>query len=351
MGFFNRDKKANAVQINEVNQNYAGWSPYIWFHKKGDKPLGNVYLQAIMNQIWHGISNVSFDTVKKESNTIEQIINFIDANATLLVNAYIRDGYICVFYDKEKHYRLPNANEIKLDQFGRVVNKYAVVIYSPQYQTEKQSLLRLSLPMIADINKMAGSDDYLTETLGCFGILSGQDIPLNPAGKEQLLKQMTEKYGLADDKYKFMLASHEIKYTPIEPDIKGLQFREKMKESYKILANLFGVPLPLLFDDAATYNNVKEARIYFYQNTIRYYSEVLLKVSQELLTASADFIPKEAINYHISNVPELETTLSSACAERTALLDYLLKLKAAGLDVDKELNELYRESKDLLKRV
>lgn len=351
MGLFSRDKKENAIQVNEVNQNYCGWTPWIWTHKKTDKPVGNVYLQAILNQLWRGISNVTFDTSKQESLTIEAILKFVDANATLLMNQYIRDGYVVVFYDKDRNYRLPNDNEIKKDQYGRIINKYAVVIYSPQYQTERSSLLRIALPLIADINKMAGSDDYLTETLGCFGIISGQDIPLNPTGKEQLLKQMTEKYGVADDKYKFLLANHDIRYTPIEPDIKGLQFREKMKENYKTLANLFGVPLPLLFDDMSTYNNTKEAKIYFYDTTIRYYAEMILKVAQELLTASADFIPKNAINYHINNVPELEKTLSSACAERTALLEYLLKLKAAGIDVDKEIQSLYSESKDLLRKI
>lgn len=351
MGLFNRDKKSNAVQINEVNQNYAGWSPYIWFHKKGDKPLGNVYIQAIMNQLWHGISNITFDTTKRESITIESIISFIDANATLLMNQYIKNGYICVFYDKDRNYRLPTTNEIKVDQYGRVINKYAVVVYSPQYQTERQSLFNVAIPLIASINKIAGSEDYLTETLGCFGILSGQDIPINPAGKEQLLSQMTEKYGIADNKYKFMLANHDIKYTPIEPDIKALGFQEKIKEAYKLLANLFGVPLPLLFDDASTYNNVKEARIYFYQNTVRYYAEVILKVAQELLTASGDYIPKNTISYHINNIPELETSLSAACKEREALLDYYIKLREAGEDVDKEINELFNESKDLLKRV
>lgn len=350
MGLFNREKKENAVQINQVNQTYA-WSPYIWFHKKGEKPVGNVYLQAILNQLWHGISNITYDTTKPESHTIESIIQFVDSNATLLMNQYIKDGYICVFYDKDKNYRLPNQNEVKLDQYGRVLNKYAVVIYSPQYQTERQSLLKIALPIIASINKMAGSEDYLTETLGCFGILSGQDIPINPAGKEQMLSQMTEKYGIADDKYKFMLANHDIKYTAIEPDIKSLGFQEKMKEAYKLLANLFGIPLPLIFDDASTFNNVKEAKVYFYDTTIRFYAEVILKVAQELLTASNDYIPKNAITYRIENCPEMETTLSSACKERTALLEYLLKLKAAGMDVDKEINELYNESKDLLNRV
>jgi hypothetical protein len=351
MGLFNRDKKSNAVQINEVNQNYTGWSPYIWFHKKGDKPLGNVYLQAIMNVIWKGLSNVTFEDTGKETITVNAITDFVESNTTLLVNQYLRLGFICVFYDKDRNYRIPQDSEIRYDKFSRVINTHAVVIYSPQYQTEKTSLFRIALPIIADINKMAGAEDYLTETLGCFGILSGQDIPINPAGKEQLLSQMTEKYGIADGKYKFMLANHDIKYTPIEPDIKNLEFREKIKDHYKVLANLFGVPLPLLFDDAATYNNVKEARIFFYNNTIRYYAEVLLKVAKHLITASNDFIPQSAVTYRLANLPELETTLSAACEERTALLDYLLKLKTAGLDVEKELSQLYMESRDLLKRV
>lgn len=350
MGLFNREKKENAVQINEVSQRY-GWTPWIWTHKKSDKPLGNLLFQVIMNQLWRGISNVTFDTTKQDSHTIESIIQFVDANATLLMNQYIRDGYICVFYDKDKNYRVPTDNEIKKDQYGRIINKFAIVIYSPQYQSERTSLFLISLPLIGEINHIAGSDSYLTETLGCFGILSGQDIPINPAGKEQMLSQMTEKYGIADDKYKFMLANHDIKYTEISPDLKALGFQDKIKEYYKYLANLYGIPLPLLFDEASTFNNVKEAKVYFYETTVRFYAEVILKVAQELLTASEDFIPKQAITYRIENVPELEKTLSSACAERKELLEYLLKMKEAGIDVSKELNELYNESKDLLKRV
>ena len=78
---------------------------------------------------------------------------------------------------------------------------------------------------------------------------------------------------------------------------------------------------------------------------------MLLKVAKHLITASNDFIPQSAVTYRLANLPELETTLSAACEERTALLDYLLKLKAAGLDVEKELSQLYMESRDLLKRV
>ena len=353
MAFWNRNKESkNAVQINEVSQQYWNYTPWIFRPKdKKEKPLGNVYFQAIMNLIWNGISNITYDTSGKPSLTLDAIVQFIDANATLLVNQYIRLGFICVFYDEKGEYRIPQDTEIKYDKVNRVINRHAVVIYSPQYQTERTSLLKIAFPMILWINKLAGSQDYLSETFGCFGVLSGKDIPLNPQGKKILLESIKENYGTMDDRYPFMLANNEMTWTPIQPDAAKLGFSDQIKDAYKILCNLFGVPTQLLFDDASTYNNVKEARISFYDTTIRAYAEVLLKVAQALLIASNEFIPKNALNYHFTNIPQLEKSLSSAVEERTAWLEYLIKLRDAGIDVEKELNDLYRESKDLPKNV
>lgn len=353
MAFWNRNKESkNAVQINEVSQQYWNYTPWIFRPKdKKEKPLGNVYFQAIMNLIWNGISNITYDTSGKPSLTLDAIVQFIDANATLLVNQYIRIGFICVFYDEKGEYRIPQDNEIKYDKYGRVINRHAVVIYSPCYQTERTSLFKIAFPMILWINKLAGSNDYLADTFGMFGVLSGKDIPLNPTGKKQLLESIQENYGSMSDRFPFMLANNEMTWTPIQPDASKLAFDDKIKDTYKILCNLFGVPTQLLFDDASTYNNVKEARISFYDTTIRAYAEVLLKVAQALLIASNEFIPKNALNYHFTNIPELEKSLSSAVSERTSWLEYLLKLREAGIDVDKELQDLYRESKDLIKNV
>lgn len=356
MDFFGikaKSKKENAVQINEVSQQYSwNYMPWVFRPKdKHEKPLGNVYFQSIMQLIWNGISNITYDTSGKPSLTLDGIIQFIDANATLLVNQYLRLGFIAVFYDEKGDYRIPQDSELKYDKYNRVINKYCVVIYSPQYQSERTSLFKIAFPMICWINKLAGSQDYLSETFGCFGVLSGKDIPLNPAGKKQLLESIQENYGSMSDRFPFMLANNEMSWTPIQPDAAKLGFSDQIKDAYKILCNLFGVPTQLLFDDASTYNNVKEARIMFYDTTIRSYAEILLKVAQALLVASNEFLPKNVLNYHFTNIPELEKSLSSAVAERTAWLEYLIKLRDAGQDVSKELNDLYRESKDLIKNV
>lgn len=350
MGFFDRFRKTNAIQINDINP--RAWYPWVFPIKKGDKPLGNFLFQSILNQIWSGISNISFeDMTNGKTLTPEAICKFIDDNAVLLVNQYIRNGYICVFYNKDKKYWIPQDQDIRFDSDGRVVNKYAVVYYGPQYQTERSSLWRQSIPVIMEITKIASSDSYLTETLGCFGILSGKDMPLTSIEKENLQKGMPEQYGIADDKYKFMITNNPVIFTQVDSKIQELGFQDKIKTLYKYLANLWGVPLPLLFDESSTYNNVKEAKLYFYSNTIRFYAEILLKVARELLTASQEFIPQSTINYRIENVEGLDKTISETCAERTALLEYLLKLRDAGLDVEEDLIELYNESHDILLRV
>lgn len=357
MDFFGiraKSKKENAVQINEVSQQYS-WSYMPWVFRpkdKHEKPLGNVYFQSIMQLIWNGISNITYDTSGKPSLTLDGIIQFIDANATLLVNQYLRLGYITVFYDEKGNYRIPQDQEIKTDKYGRVINKYAVVVYSPCYQSERTSLMKIAFPLICWINKLAGSQDYLSETFGCFGVLSGSDIPLSPAGKEQLLKSIKENYGTMDDRYPFMLAnSSDMKWTAIQPDAAKLGFSDQIKDAYSLLCNLFGIPLQLIFNDASTFDNMEQAKVMFYDTTIRSYAEVILKVAQALLVASNDFIPKNALNYHFTNIPQLEKSLSAAVEERTAWLEYLIKLRDAGLDVEKELQDLYRESKDLIKNV
>lgn len=351
MGIFSRkDKTENALQVNEVN-NSPSFLPWVWGFNRHDKPLGNFLLQSILTQIWQGASNITFKGSGKSLMVVNDITTFIDRNSTLLINQWIQWGYMVVFYDRKRNYRIPSYEELKFDTNGRIINKFAVVVYSPQYQTERSSLIKIAIPVIGSINKMAGSDDYLAETLGCLSILSGQDLPSNPQQKENFLKNFSDTYGIGQDKYQFLLSNREIKVTPINPPIKELGFSEKIEKSYKWLANLFGVPLQLLFSDSSTFNNVKEAKLYFMNNTIRFYAEQILKVGRELLTASNEFIPQNEITYKFQNTPELEKSLSAACEERSAYLKYLLELRDAGIDVSKELNELYQESRSLFKEV
>lgn len=339
----------NAVQINQGPQQL---NPVSMFCSSGANlkfrnPLGTTYLYTIVGKILDASKNITFKS-KNNSIIIADIIHFIDSNCQLLIHQYMRLGFVCVFYNDKREYYIPNDNELKYDSKGRIINKKAVVMYSPEYQTHRGSKIKDSVPLVNDLNTLSLTKQYILDTLGVFGILSGQEIPLSPEGKRQLLKGLEENYGMADGKYKYLLSSGDLKYTQINPPIKDLNINNDIKEIYKLLANFFGVPIPLLLDDSSTYNNIIESKKYFYDTTIRSYAEVLLKVAQALLTASNEYILKSVITYRLENVPELETTLSAACSERVAYLKYLMELKNAGVNVDKQLNDLQTDLDTLM---
>lgn len=339
----------NAVQINQGPQQL---NPLPMFCSSGANmkfrnPLGTTYLNTIIGKILDASRNITFKSSKNSTITAE-IIHFIDSNCQLLIHQYMRLGFVCVFYNDRREYYIPSDNELKLDAQGRVINKRAVVMYSPEYQTHRGSKLKDAMPLVSDLNTLSLTKQYVLDTLGVFGILSGSEIPLSPEGKRQLLKGLQENYGMADGKYKYLLSSGDLKYQQINPPIKDLNLNGDIKETYKLLANLFGVPIPLLLDDASTYNNIVEAKKFFYDTTVRAYAEMLLKVAQELLTASNEYILKSVITYRLENIPELETSLSAACQERSTYLKYLMELKSAGVNVDRQLAELQADLDTLL---
>ena len=150
-----------------------------------------------------------------------------------LLNQYIRNGYICVFYNKERKYWIPQDSDIKFDINGRIINKYAVVYYSPQYQTERSSLFKLSLPIIMEMNKIAGSDSYLTETLGNFIIMSGKDMPISAAEKENLQKSIKENYGLDADKNQIMITNNAVDVHQIDSKV-PVEYQNNLPNTYSI---------------------------------------------------------------------------------------------------------------------
>ena len=49
-----------------------------------------------------------------------------------------------------------------------------------------------------------------------------------------------------------------------------------------------------------------------------------------------------------ANIPEYQTTLSAASAEKKAYLEYLVALRDAGVDVESDLRKLYESSRNML---
>lgn len=355
MGLFSKKKVENAVQINDVTHNpiMLGWGwDYLNPKKKGFKPFGQIYLNMCLNQLYSGISNVSFETCGQNKNSIvaRGICDFVDSNATLLMNQMLWSGYMCVFYGGNNEYWLPKQNEIRTDQYGAVINHNAVVLYSPLYQTKRKSLMLLVKPLLDMLDTLANTMSESCGTMGVLPIISGNSIPANPQFKQDLAEMMSKEYGWGEDQLKYFLSQQELKVDKIDLQIKDLELRDNILSQFKALLNYFEVPIDLVIGNT-TYDNMASARLYFYENTIRKYAECLLKISRSLLTASPEFIPQSTINYRITNVAGLDKTISERCSERTAYIDTLIKLREAGVDVDDELEKVFSDLKQDYKEV
>ena len=355
MGLFNRDKKIqNAVQGNQVDANFQtppflnGWD---FFNlKKGKRDYASTYLWICLDRIIKGLSNVLFTTSKNEYVT-KGICAFVNNNATLLFDQFVRRGYMVVGYDKDYNYQILGQNQIKLDTYGRVINRDAVVVYSPEYQTMRKTPVLLCKPIMDILNDLCNTLASTTDSLNVLPIISGNSIPASPAYKQNLAEAMSKNYGWSDDKYKYFLSQAELNVQTIDLGVDKLQLRDNITAKFKDLLNYWQIPVPLVIDDAATYNNISEARREFYNGCIRFYSENLLLLAKNLLTVSDVLLPQTTLNYTFSNVSEMEKTISGYCAEKTAYLDLLKKFGESGVYVEEDIQKLYEEVKRQIKEV
>lgn len=358
MGLFNRKQKddtpleiINAINLNDVQQNQIVRFLTTDWRKPGQRPYADLFLYAIIDRIFAGMRNVTWKT--SEVNYLaDDIVKFINDNMALLLQNYWADGFVCIMYDERNgKLRLPKTNELRFDNQRRVVNKNAVVIYSDPYALERKTHFMLIRPILHNINTQLNNSDFVAGTLGLFGILSSNGMPVSPAAKEDLQQHLRRDYGMSAEKYNFVISNSEIKYTPIQIPVDELKFDEATKTNIKWLCNFFNINPMLIFGES-TYANQEEAAKSFYRDCIGPLAEVMLTLARGLFIATTNELkPSTIITYNFSNVPEMNKTLSSICAERTAYLDYLLKLQAAGVDVSGELAKLEAEIKTMLSDV
>jgi HK97 family phage portal protein len=98
-----------------------------------------------------------------------------------------------------------------------------------------------------------------------------------------------------------------------------MDFLNTHKESAKLIARAFGVPLPLIDNDAATFNNMAEAKLRFYTDTVLpQFNEFLEQFSNWLLPA---FGKDLRFGVDMDSIPALEIVRDAA---------YNRAVKAAG---------------------
>jgi len=101
-----------------------------------------------------------------------------------------------------------------------------------------------------------------------------------------------------------------------------MDFMNTQKEMAKLVASAFGVPLPLIDNDATTFNNMEQAKERFYTDTIiPMFNEFLRAFGNWLLPAYGDGLE---FKVDMDDVAALEGV-------RTRTFDRMVRAKQAGI--------------------
>ena len=335
---FRRGRKS----VNSVNhvQRFGAVNFFSSFVSR--KKYSDVYYWLVISRIFRGLQNVCFDVSKevgsdKVKTQLSDLLRFLNNNLTALVWQLWNNGFIVLETDKNgKWYSVP-FDKIQTNGNGAIIN-HDYVLYSEPYMFLRKTDVVLLKETLGAIDVYKNSDIYLTKTFGAFGILSGSEMGINAADKEEIQEQLKARAGTTEAKDQFILSNSPINFSQIDFKIKELQLPDKIKDEIKVLCAHFGVPYDLIpMSGQSTYANQTAAIVDFYRSCISPLAEQILSLARYIVLKKYVTIPTTAITFRIDNVAELAD-------DRTAMIDY--KLKVA--DLAKRMSELNIELPDYI---
>ena len=335
---FRRGRKS----VNSVNhvQRFGAVNFFSSFVSR--KKYSDVYYWLVISRIFRGLQNVCFDVAQdvgsdKVKMQLSDLLRFLNNNLTALVWQLWNNGFIVMETDKNgKWYSVP-FDKIQTNGNGAVIN-HDYVLYSEPYMFLRKTDVVLLKETLGAIDVYKNSDIYLTKTFGAFGILSGSEMGINAADKEEIQEQLKERAGTTEAKDQFIISNSPINFSQIDFKIKELQLPDKVKDEIKVLCAHFGVPYDLIpMSGQSTYANQTAAIVDFYRSCISPLAEQILSLARYIVLKKYVTIPTTAITFRIDNVAELAD-------DRTAMIDY--KLKVA--DLAKRMSELNIELPDYI---
>lgn len=306
------------------------------------KKYSDVYYWLVISRIFRGLQNVCFGVSQevgsdKVKTQLSDLLRFLNNNLTALVWQLWNNGFIVLETDKNGKWYYVQFDNIQTNGNGAVIN-HDYVLYSEPYMFLRKTDVTLLKETLGAIDVYKNSDIYLTKTFGAFGILSGSEMGINAADKEELQQQLKERAGTTEAKDQFIISNSPINFSQIDFKIKELQLSDKIKDEIKVLCAHFGVPYDLIpTSGQSTYANQTAAIVDFYRSCISPLAEQILSLARYIVLKKYVTIPTTAVTFRIDNVAELAD-------DRTAMIDY--KLKVA--DLAKRLSELNIELPDYI---
>lgn len=322
-----RRKSANSV--NHV-QRFGAVNFFSQFVSR--KKYSDVYFWMIVSRIFRGLQNVCFDlnsdmVTDKIRMQLSDLLRFVNSNLSALVWQLWQNGVVVLDVDEHGRWHSVDYSELRFNGNGEVIN-YTYVMYSEPYMYLRKNDIQLLRETLDALDVYKNSDIYLTKTFGAFGILSGSEMGINAADKEDLQEQLKSRAGTTEAKDQFIISNSPLNFSQIDFKIKELQLSDKVKDEVKVLCAHFGVPYDLIpMSGQSTYANQTAAIVDFYRSCVSPLAEQVLSLVRYIVLKRYVTIPTQAVTFRIDNVAELAD-------DRTATVDYKLKVAELAMKVE-----------------
>ena len=193
------------------------------------------------------------------------------------------------------------------------------------------------------------SYDYLnviSSEKGAIGILSDDNrspmggMPLRDEEKKSIEDSYSKNYGIGEGQRKVIVTKSALKWTPMSYPTAELQLQEQIDANFLTVVDHFGMNVNLFSSKAQTYENVKNAIIQTYQDTIIPEADLFCQDLTEFLQIQNGY--KIVPSYgHVQILKDSQK--SDANTIKTAS-DSLIQLMTNGIITNQQVKEIMNNS-------
>ncbi len=138
----------------------------------------------------------------------------------------------------------------------------------------KSPLVSLALP-ISNTKLAYDYRNIIMAEKGAIGILKNRSrdvtgsIPLKPEEKKEIQDKLVEEYGIGNGQKRVLITSSDIEWQPMTYPTRDLLLFEEVDANHLTIVDHFGMNINIFSSKNQTYENVKNALIQCYQDTIK----------------------------------------------------------------------------------
>lgn len=346
MGLFNRNKKQ--VSNGAVNRRTSAMEFGGLRFRFGCKQYAEAYVWMIVSKIFSGLANVRYTApVGEGMEKLQRLASDLTENLKTIAWLWWWYGFVVVRKKRDGGFMFARYDDIerRKDNRGNILlEPDEVCIYSDTYLYKGVSDFDVLKHDIGNLDTLKNGLDYLTQSLGALGILSGKEMPIIQADKDEFNAKLKLKYGIREEQFQILLFDSSVDFKQMTLPIKDLELDKRIEDEVKLLAGYFGLPYDLLpISGQSTYANQEQALRQFYSNCVSPLAEVGLSLGRRIIKESRILVPSDRLSFTIDNVPELEDDRTAEIEYKQKVADLIIRMKEAGVDTTKYEKQLTDE--------